>query len=296
MGHTDFGHGDRHAFTLIEVAIVILVVALIAGAIVVGRDMIHAMEVRATVRQVEEYNAAVNTFRLKFHCLPGDCAAATALGFEPGSEGNGDGIIGPCNRSSTCNWFNLAYASQVEPEFLVFWHHLSVAGFISFKTVPFEALFTQNGALLAGTGSPHARLTGAHGRSAYPGGWSVFAEVLHEYPEPQFVPDHSLILGMLALPLGGGNNAAHWPSDAFAIDAKLDDGLPLSGTVRAWVLSTPLVSGHIQHSVSPGFGPGGSSDPHCISTSANPYQYNVRATKQGFAASKVCGLAIQSAF
>lgn len=293
---TTLPHWRRCAFTLVEVAVVILVIALIAGAILVGREMFHAMEVRATIGQVEEYNAAVNTFRLKYHCLPGDCGDAAALGFAPGSEGNGDGLIGPCNRSPGCNWFNLTYASAVEPEFLVFWHHLSAAGFIRFNSAPFAELLTQSGAEIAGIGSPRATLTGARGRGNLPGGWSVFAEVLHEYPEPEFSPGHSLVLGMLALPVGGGNNGSHWPADVQAIDAKVDDGLPLSGIARAWVVTTPLPSGHIEHRVSPGFGPGGPSDPHCLNAAANPIQYNVRATPQGYTPNKVCGLAIRSSF
>jgi prepilin-type N-terminal cleavage/methylation domain-containing protein len=71
-------------FTLIEMSIVMLVLALLAGSILVGKDLIHASEIRATVRQIDALSVAYNTFRLKFDCLPGDCSNATSFGFVGG--------------------------------------------------------------------------------------------------------------------------------------------------------------------------------------------------------------------
>ncbi len=94
-------------FTLVELAIVLVVIGLIAGGVLVGRDLINAAGVRAQVGQIEKYQTAVNAFRLKYNGLPGDLLASDAvqLGFVAraggASDGDGNGLIeGGCNGCS----------------------------------------------------------------------------------------------------------------------------------------------------------------------------------------------------
>ena len=72
---------EQQGFTLIELSIVLVIIGLIVGGILVGQDLIKAAEIRATVAQVEKYNAAVNTFRTKFNAIPGDISATQATAF-----------------------------------------------------------------------------------------------------------------------------------------------------------------------------------------------------------------------
>jgi len=78
----------NQGFTLIELSIVLIIIGLLSGAILVGRDLIMVSEARAIMSQMEKFETAVNTFRAKFDCLPGDCPNANALGL--GLNGNGD--------------------------------------------------------------------------------------------------------------------------------------------------------------------------------------------------------------
>ena len=92
-------------FTLIEISIVLVIIGLIIGGVLVGRDLINAAAIRAQISQIEKYNTAVNTFKVKFNALPGDMNAttATAFGFTPRgtdcggsacpSEGDGNGVL-----------------------------------------------------------------------------------------------------------------------------------------------------------------------------------------------------------
>lgn len=79
-------------FTLFELSILLIIIGLVLGGVLVGRDMIHAAELRRVVTDMDKYIAAMNAFRLKYNCIPGDCPNATD--FFPGtSNGDGDGVI-----------------------------------------------------------------------------------------------------------------------------------------------------------------------------------------------------------
>ena len=89
----------KHGFTLIELSIVLVIIGLVTGSVLVGRDLIRASEVRAQITQIEKYQTAVNTFKGKYGYLPGDIPdpAASDYGFiargqYPG-EGDGDGYV-----------------------------------------------------------------------------------------------------------------------------------------------------------------------------------------------------------
>ena len=55
----------------------LVVIGLIVGAIFVGRDLIHAAQLRKVVSVVEKYEASLKTFQIKYNCIAGDCANAT---------------------------------------------------------------------------------------------------------------------------------------------------------------------------------------------------------------------------
>lgn len=90
---------NNKAFTLIELSIVLVIIGLIVGGILVGRDLISAAGIRSQIAQIESYQTAVNTFRGKYGYLPGDIPDpdATRFGFAARGtqrgQGNGDGQI-----------------------------------------------------------------------------------------------------------------------------------------------------------------------------------------------------------
>lgn len=64
---------DRQGFTLIELSIVLVIIGLIVGGILVGRELISAAEIRATVSQIEKYNTSVNTSGRNTATFPAIC-------------------------------------------------------------------------------------------------------------------------------------------------------------------------------------------------------------------------------
>ena len=86
----------KSGFTLIELSIVLIIVGLIVGGIVAGRELVAAAEIRAQASQFQQLTMAVYNFKTKYNCLPGDCINATNFITFPtntGANGNGDGLL-----------------------------------------------------------------------------------------------------------------------------------------------------------------------------------------------------------
>ena len=129
------------AFTLIEIAVVLVIIGLLVGGILVGQSLIAQAELKSMTTDIDRYRTAVSTFRTKFDCLPGDCANATTF-FGVSSTGcsqaGNTGEVTAAGGTGTCNgngngtienW----YSSPATYEQVLLWQHLSLAGLIPGK-------------------------------------------------------------------------------------------------------------------------------------------------------------------
>jgi prepilin-type N-terminal cleavage/methylation domain-containing protein len=216
-------HKDQ-GFTLIELSIVLVIIGLIVGGVLVGQDLIKAAEVRATIGQVEKYNAAVNTFRTKYNGIPGDLTAATASAFglftfsAPAvGLGDGNGLIEGGAALSTLG--------LGEP--LAFWRHLSDASLI-------DGAFGSSGnsAIVAASGATTGAVTAVN--SSLPGAKLGRGNVFITYAVSGV--NYYQLISVSQIATSGTysfNAASVTPVEAFNIDSKLDDGAPNTGIVRA---------------------------------------------------------------
>lgn len=94
----------QRGFTLVELAIVLVIIGLLLGGILKGQELIAATRVNSTVAQVKAIDAAAYTFQDTYGGLPGDLASAitrvpnctVANGCGPdatGSAGDADNVI-----------------------------------------------------------------------------------------------------------------------------------------------------------------------------------------------------------
>jgi prepilin-type N-terminal cleavage/methylation domain-containing protein len=83
---------NQSGFTLVEIAIVMVIIGLLIGGVLKGQAMIQNAKVKRVVKQADELRAAINTFYDKYGVYPGDVNKAA---IPPGTdnEGDGDGII-----------------------------------------------------------------------------------------------------------------------------------------------------------------------------------------------------------
>ena len=64
-------------FTLIEIAIVLVIIGLLLGGVLKGQELITGARVRNLISQQDGIKAAFFGFQDRFRALPGDYAAAT---------------------------------------------------------------------------------------------------------------------------------------------------------------------------------------------------------------------------
>ena len=117
---------NQIGFTIIEIAIVLVIIGLLLGGVLKGQEMITSARVRNLISQQDGVRAAYFGFLDRYRALPGDYAAATnniPNISSTGCTGNGNGN-GRIENNATG-------AGATATEDILAWEHLSKAGFLS---------------------------------------------------------------------------------------------------------------------------------------------------------------------
>ena len=186
-------------FTLVEIAIVLVIIGLLLGGILKGQEMITQAKIKNVIADFSGVSAAYHGYQDRYRAIPGDDPnAATRWAVAPAAtSGNGNGVVAGAYNSATAT-----------DESRLWWDHLRRAGFISGNNTaqPFNALSgfigVQTGDAAASTGPTMLNATGGTG----------------------FV---GLIMCSANLP----------DKIAIAVDTQMDDGASNLGTVRGLLQS-----------------------------------------------------------
>jgi prepilin-type N-terminal cleavage/methylation domain-containing protein len=199
---------QQNGFTLVELAIVLMIIGLLIGGILKGQELITNARVTSALRNYKNYDAAVLTFQDSYGALPGDmtnpstrlpnCSAAPC-----NIAGNGNGILNTVN-----NVFG--------DENATFWLHLAAANMVS-------------GVDMSSTWTSGDSITFNHPKDSL--GNSVVVGSFN-YPVSADLPEglngfHYYPMGIA----GGVNNNVTSFNIVGRMDTKVDNGNPSTGTI-----------------------------------------------------------------
>ncbi len=262
----------KAGFTLVELSIVLVILGLLVGGVLAGQSLFASAEIHSQMGQFEKFSVGARAFAGKYGSLPGDVPSTAAAGLtsRTGGRSHGDknGVLSGC--------LNSTLSSSLGGENLLFWKDLSTQGLI-------ENSF----------GGPDCDPTNGDCTVANPSTVIPVAKIgsrnmITVYGDINGKNYYQIVGSVTSVNTIGslvGANAAVTPAQAYSIDTKMDDGAPLTGSVRA--VSAVDLQGNTCNQVIPAFsGAAAPASGVCVSNvSGNPYNININAGADAVACS-----------
>lgn len=216
-------------FTLIEISIVLVIIALMAAGVLVGRSLLRQSQVNSLMVDAEKYSSAIQAFQAKYAALPGDMP--NAKNYWDAYGDNSDNYTTSCYASGsatsvkTCNGNGdgqINYGGTYSNETLRVWQHLANASMI-------QGAYTGTTGIehYPGTNSPASRVDG--------GGFGALTLGTLSGDSLAFDDRYGVVI------LLGGHSSGTIPvagvltaTEQQSLDSKYDDGKPGLGSIKSW--------------------------------------------------------------
>ena len=142
---------QQSGFTLVEIAIVLVIIGLLLGGVLKGQELINSAKVKNLANDFRTIPTFVYAYQDKFRALPGDDRAADAhIGVANTTNGNGNGRV-------EGNWNDVPASGACTSEACNFWLHVRVANLATGTTDMSSSDYTPRnaeGGLMGATGVP----------------------------------------------------------------------------------------------------------------------------------------------
>jgi len=114
----------QSGFTLIEIAIVLVIIGLLLGGVLKGQEMITNGKIKRAVNDFNGISAAYYSYLDRYSAFPGDDPNALARWAAPAADGGGNGLLD----TGTC----MTVGAGLEMD--QFWMHLRFSGLVTGAT------------------------------------------------------------------------------------------------------------------------------------------------------------------
>lgn len=206
----------QRGVSLVEMSVVLVILGLLVAGIVAGSSLVRQAELRAITLEVQRHITDVKVFYDKYGYYPGDIPVASTFwlnatdcpaGLAPaGCNGDGDQKISD----------NLPPTNSENAEKYRAWQHLVFSGIMSGNFTGLKVSGTNDGG--DSTNSPSASKEGGLYYLVYDTFYGFYVPPVNQMCFGSVTSDGEAPAGLI------------WsPRDAYQIDNKIDDGLPLKG-------------------------------------------------------------------
>ncbi len=160
---------SQQGFTLVEIAVVLVIIGLLLGGVLKGQELINSARVKALAQDFRNVPTMLYGYQDRFRALPGDDRQATTHLGAAALNGDGNGRIDGDWNTTTNN-----------DETCLFWQHLRLGNFMAGSTVPascalqprnaaggmmgIETAYTGHGAYISGMRGTYLCSDGVQGR------------------------------------------------------------------------------------------------------------------------------------
>lgn len=216
------------AFSLLEMSIVVVIIALLIGTVTVGMSLQTAAQLRSIMSDASQYAVSMQQFKLKYGALPGDFTdASNVWGASAVGVGDGDGRI----------YYHTTAGPVYNFEGLLAWKHMSLAGMIMGSYSGTTSLAGVD-LVVPGTNAPLSGYAVKSGFSLTSLGNAITGDAnLYDgdYDNILVYGASTQFSGPVVAPMEKiTDQPALTTADAYEIDRKHDDGVPDTGNIRSY--------------------------------------------------------------
>lgn len=188
---------------MIELAIVLTIIGLLLGGVLAGRSLVKSAELRANITQAQRYLSALKEFKARYNYLPSDLPNATSY-WSGATNGSASGRISDTFQA----WYQLSSSGLIDGT----WPAAFASGYFGVSLPPAPSAPNNAGYILIyqnGFGADTDRIYNLFYKN-------VLLLVAANAPDNSTYTQPS--------------NGLYTAEDALALDRKIDDGMPATGT------------------------------------------------------------------
>lgn len=224
-----YSNRKKKGFTLVELAIVLVVIGLLVGGILSAQSLIQTAKISAQAAQIGQFDAGVANFKQKYNYLPGDAPAfgGDGNGFVTGygTSGMGDRISLGVFNCDVANFWNNVFPEEYEVPAVVC------------PSIPLSTAIDWEGSaknvIKAKIGNKNSFfIASAANHNSTDGYAAIYNEHFYIMMTPNYIEGTGMYKSRSNASRG---DEALKPSELAALDKKIDDQMPQTGNVVSGV-------------------------------------------------------------